>query len=67
VTHPTPAYDADRCDPPVIVAANACTTRALTFGEIKVPAGQVHAAFLAALKSYGQVLKTEEILEQLKG
>ena len=51
---------------PVIVAADACTTRALTYGETKVPAGQVHAAFLAALKSYGQVLMTEETLEQLK-
>ncbi len=31
------------------------------------PRSIVHAAFLAALKSYGQVLKTAEILEQLKG
>jgi hypothetical protein len=30
-------------------------------------AAQVHAAFLAALKSYGQVMTTAEILTQLKG
>jgi len=50
---------------PVIVATDACTTRALTYGETKIPAGQVHAAFLAALKSYGQALTTGETLTQL--
>jgi nicotinamidase-related amidase len=50
----------------VLLAADACATRALTYNEIMVPAQSVHAAFLAALKSYGQVMKTEEILEQLK-
>ncbi len=49
----------------VIIAADACATRALTFGEITVPAGQVHAAFLAALKSYGLVLTTEQIISRL--
>ena len=49
----------------VIVAADACATRELTYGEITVPAAHVHAAFLAALKSYGQVLNTEEILSAL--
>jgi nicotinamidase-related amidase len=48
---------------PVRLAADACATRALTYGEVKVPAQHVHAAFLAALKSYAQVLKTEEILK----
>ena len=52
---------------PVLLAADACATRALTYGEVKIPAEYVHAAFLAALKSYGQVLKTEEILRQLEG
>jgi len=51
---------------PVLLAADACATRTLTYGEIKVPAEHVHAAFLAALKSYGQVMKTEEILEKLR-
>jgi nicotinamidase-related amidase len=48
---------------PIRLAADACTTHALTYGEVKVPAQHVHAAFLAALKSYAQVLKTEEILK----
>jgi nicotinamidase-related amidase len=52
---------------PVLLAADACATRALTYEGAQVPAEHVHAAFLAALKSYGNVLKTEEILEQLKG
>jgi nicotinamidase-related amidase len=49
----------------LMVASDACATRALTFGEIAVPAEQVHAAFLAALKSYGQVLTVEEIITHL--
>lgn len=52
---------------PVLLAADACATRALTYGEMKIPAQYVHAAFLAALKSYGQVLQTEEIRKQLQG
>ena len=52
---------------PVLVAADACATRALAYGETKIPAEHVHGAFLAALKSYGQVLATEEILKELKG
>ena len=52
---------------PVLLAADACATRSLVYGETEVPAAYVQAAFLAALKSYGQVLKTEEILELLKG
>ena len=51
---------------PVRLAADACATRALIYGDTKVPAQSVQAAFLAALKSYGQVLKTEEILKQLE-
>ena len=51
---------------PVLLAGDACATRALAYDEVKVPAEHVHAAFLAALKSYGQVMGTEEILHQLK-
>jgi nicotinamidase-related amidase len=51
---------------PVLLAADACATRSLTYGETKIPAGHVHGAFLAALKSYGQVATTEEIIEGLK-
>jgi len=51
---------------PVRLAADACATRELVYGEEIVPASSVQAAFLAALKSYGQVLNTEEILNQLE-
>ena len=50
---------------PVVLAADACATRAQAYGGITVPAGHVQAAFLAALKSYGQVLTTGESLAQL--
>jgi nicotinamidase-related amidase len=52
---------------PVMLAADACATRALTYDDVKVPAEHVHAAALAALKSYAQVLKTGEILKLLEG
>jgi nicotinamidase-related amidase len=51
---------------PVLLAADACATRILTYGDTSVPAEHVHAAALAALKSYAQVLTTDEILEQLE-
>jgi len=50
---------------PVLLAADACATRALAYGGIQVPAAHVQAAFLAALKSYAQVLSTDEVLAQL--
>ena len=50
---------------PVLVAADACATHALVYAGTQVPAQQVHAAFLAALKSYGQVLAVDEILKQI--
>jgi nicotinamidase-related amidase len=46
----------------VIVAEDACATRDLAFGDTTIPAEHVHKAFLAALKSYGKVMKSEEIL-----
>jgi nicotinamidase-related amidase len=52
---------------PILLAADACATRALAYGETKVPAAHVHAAFLAALKSYGQVMTAAEVLNQLRG
>jgi nicotinamidase-related amidase len=51
---------------PVWLAADACATRLLTYGETSVPAAHVQAAFLAALKSYAQVLPADEILAQLR-
>ena len=49
----------------VIVAEDACATRDLKYGDTTIPAEQVHKAFLAALKSYGKVMKSEEILALL--
>ena len=46
----------------VIVAEDACATRDLSYGDTTIPAEYVHKAFLAALKSYGKVMKSEEIL-----
>lgn len=49
----------------VVVAADACATRALTYEDTSVPAAHVHAAFLAALKSYGAIMKTSEVISFL--
>ena len=49
----------------MVVVADACATRALTYGETTIPADHVHKAFLAALKSYGKVLTLEETISQL--
>jgi nicotinamidase-related amidase len=49
----------------VVVAEDACTTRALTYGDTTIPAEHVHKAFLAALKSYGQVMPVEQLLAYL--
>lgn len=51
----------------LIVAEDACATRDLSFGGTVVPAEHVHKAFLAALRSYGQVMPTERILALLAG
>jgi nicotinamidase-related amidase len=49
----------------VIVAEDACATRDLKYGDTTIQAELVHKAFLAALKSYGRVMKSEEILALL--
>jgi nicotinamidase-related amidase len=49
----------------VIVAEDACATRDLQYRDTTIPAEHVHKAFLAALKSYGKVMKSEEILALL--
>ena len=51
----------------VIVADDACATRDLQYGETVIPSEQVHKAFLAALKSYGKVMKSEEVIALLAG
>lgn len=49
----------------VIVAEDACATRDLKFGDTTIPAEHVHKAFMAALKSYGQVMTTEQVITHL--
>jgi nicotinamidase-related amidase len=47
----------------VTVVADACATRPLEYGGVKVPAEQVHAAALAAMKgTYAKVVTTDELL-----
>jgi nicotinamidase-related amidase len=49
------------------VVSDACATRTLAFGELVVPAGQVHAAFLAALKGiYAKVVTAEDLIVSLR-
>jgi nicotinamidase-related amidase len=51
----------------VVVAHDACATRALKFGDSEVPASQVHTAALAAMSgSYASVVSVAELLEELK-
>ena len=49
----------------VIIAEDACATRDLTYSGTTIPADHVHKAFLAALKSYGDVMKSEEVIALL--
>ena len=49
----------------VVIAEDACATRDLKYGDTTIPAEHVHKAFLAALKSYGKVMKSEEIIALL--
>jgi nicotinamidase-related amidase len=51
----------------VIIAEDACATRDLKYGETVIPADLVHKSFLAALKSYGKVMKSEEVIALLAG
>jgi nicotinamidase-related amidase len=49
----------------VIVAEDACATRDLTYSDAIIPADMVQKSFLAALESYGRVMKTEEVIALL--
>lgn len=50
------------------VAADACATRDLAFGDEAVPAAKAHAAFMAALgQAYAAVVTTEEAVSELGG
>jgi len=48
------------------VVSDACATRFLALEDMVVPADQVHAAFLAALKQvYARVVTAEELIKNL--
>jgi nicotinamidase-related amidase len=49
----------------VIIAEDACATRDLQYDDTTIPADLVHKSFLAALKSYGQVMKSDEVIALL--
>jgi nicotinamidase-related amidase len=49
----------------VIIAEDACATRDLKYGDTIIPAEHVHKAFLAALKAYGKVMKSDELIALL--
>lgn len=49
----------------VLVVEDACATRDLQYGETLIPADHVHKAFLAALRSYGDVLPAGEVMARL--
>ena len=49
----------------VMIAEDACATRDLEYGGTIIPAEYVHKAFLAALKSYGQVMSSDQIIAHL--
>ncbi len=50
-----------------LTVEDACATRALVHEGTSIPAEYVHRSFLAALNgTYGKVLKTEEIIKQLR-
>ena len=51
----------------VLLAEDACATRDLKYDDTVTPADLVHKSFLAALKSYGKVMKAEEIIALLAG
>ncbi|MBC7879428.1 MAG: cysteine hydrolase [Anaerolineales bacterium] len=49
----------------LVVAEDACATRDLEFGGTVVPADHVHKAFMSALESYGDVMKSDEVIALL--
>lgn len=49
----------------VIVVQDACATRDLKYEETVIPAELVHKAFLAALRSYGDVLPANQVMARL--
>jgi nicotinamidase-related amidase len=48
-----------------IVVEDACATRDLKYGDTVIPADHVHKAFLAALRSYGDVMPANQVMARL--
>lgn len=51
----------------VVIVEDACATRDLQHDGTIITAENVHKAFLAALKSYGDVMKSEDVIAMLAG
>jgi len=49
----------------VWVVEDACATRDLEFNGTVISAEHVHKAFMAALRSYGQVMTSEQVIARL--
>lgn len=49
----------------IIVVADACATRDLVHDDTRIPAAHVQGAFLAALRSYGEVLPATQVMARL--
>ena len=49
----------------IIVVEDACAARDLRHAETTIPAEYVHKAFLAALRSYGEVLPGNQVMARL--
>jgi nicotinamidase-related amidase len=49
----------------ILVAEDACATRDLKYGDTVIPADHVHKAFLAALRSYGEVMPANQVMARL--
>ena len=49
----------------IIVVEDACATRDLKYGETAIPSEHVHKAFLAALRSYGEVMPANQVMARL--
>jgi len=48
------------------VLYDACATRALTFGNLQIPAASVHGAFLASLGSmYARIMSVHDAAQKI--
>jgi nicotinamidase-related amidase len=49
----------------IMVVEDACATRDLKYGDTVIAAEHVHKAFLAALRSYGEVMPANQVMARL--